>query len=54
MAQYKEVFENKGQTFLIRNATGEDAAEIIRYMEIVDRETTFLSREPGEAQREYP
>jgi len=48
MARYREEFETKGARFIIRNAEGEDAQSIIDFMRYVDRETTFLAREPGE------
>lgn len=48
MQPYQETFQSKGQTFTIRTPRVEDAAALIAYMEVVDRETTFLSREPGE------
>lgn len=48
MQPYQETFQSKGQTFTIRTPQVEDAAALIAYMEEIDRETTFLSREPGE------
>ena len=48
MQPYQETFQSKGQTFTIRTPRVEDAAALIAYMEVIDRETTFLSREPGE------
>ena len=48
MQPYQETFQSKGQTFTIRTPRVEDAAAIIAYMEVIDQETTFLSREPGE------
>lgn len=48
MQPYQETFQSKGQAFTIRTPRVEDAAALIAYMEVVDRETTFLSREPGE------
>lgn len=54
MARYEEVFQGKGQKFLIRNAVGADAPDMIRYMNIVNRESTFLAMEPGEFERNFP
>ena len=48
MAHYEEIYQGKTQQFIIRNATGADAAEVIRYMSLVNQESTFLSMEPGE------
>lgn len=48
MARYEELYQGKTQKFTIRNATGADAAEVIRYMSLVNEESTFLSMEPGE------
>lgn len=53
MALYEEVFQGKDRSFHIRNAVGNDAEKLIQYMEHVNRETTFLSMEPGEFQRIY-
>ena len=54
MAQYQEVFQGKRQRFLIRSAVGADAPALVRYMSLVNRETTFLSMEPGEFERIFP
>ena len=54
MAQYQEVFQGKRQRFLIRSAVGADAPALVRYMSLVNRETTFLSMEPGEFEASYP
>ena len=48
MALYEEVFQSKGEVFTIRNAGPQDAQAMLDYMACVDRETTFLAREPGE------
>ena len=48
MQPYQETFQSKGQAFTIRTPRVEDAAALIAYMEVIDQETTFLSREPGE------
>ena len=48
MQPYQETFQSKGQAFTIRTPRVEDAAALIAYIEVIDRETTFLSREPGE------
>ncbi len=49
MSRYKENFGR----FTIRNAEGADAPKLFYYMEHVDRETTFLAREPGEFAESY-
>ena len=51
MALYEEVFQSKGAVFTIRNAGPQDAQAMLDYMGCVDRETTFLAREPGEFER---
>lgn len=38
----------KGKNIKIRNAEPEDAVNIIEHINIVDKETIFLAREPGE------
>lgn len=48
MQPYQETFQSKGQAFTIRTPRVEDAAALIAYMEVIDQETTFLTREPGE------
>lgn len=48
MSRYREEYQGKGGRFIIRNAEGTDAPKLFDYMDHVDRETTFLSREPGE------
>ena len=53
MAHYKGMFQGKTEEFIIRNAVGEDAPAILDYMARVDRETTFLAREPGEFEKNY-
>ena len=53
MAHYKAMFQGKTEEFTIRNAVGEDAPAILDYMTRVDRETTFLAREPGEFEKNY-
>lgn len=37
-----------GQTLVVRNAVAEDAQALVDHMKIVDSETKFLAREPGE------
>lgn len=54
MSQHREIFESKGKRFIIRNATPEDVQAIYVFMDHVDRETTFLAREPGEFELAYP
>lgn len=54
MSFYREEFQGRKQNFTIRNALGTDASAMIRYMGFVDRETTFLAREPGEFEKSYP
>ena len=51
MALYEEVFQSKGEVFTIRNAGPQDAQAMLDYMACVDRETTFLAREPGSSSR---
>ena len=53
MALYEEVFQSKGAVFTIRNAGPQDAQAMLDYMGCVDRETTFLAREPGEFERGF-
>lgn len=53
MARYREAFETQGRRFLLRSAEETDARKLIDYMRAVDRETTFLAREPGEFEAEY-
>ena len=48
MTSFPQSFQGKTQTFTLRPPQVEDAAALIAYMEVIDRETTFLSREPGE------
>lgn len=48
MTSFPQSFQGKTQTFILRPPRVEDAAALIAYMEVIDRETTFLSREPGE------
>ena len=48
MTSFPQSFQGKTQTFTLRMPQVEDAAALIAYMEVIDRETTFLSREPGE------
>lgn len=48
MAIFREQYIVRGKTVTIRNATPEDAGALIDYINAVDRETTYLSREPGE------
>lgn len=54
MAKYWETYEKADKWFTIRNAEGADAQKVIHFMEYVDRETTFLLREPGEFEADYP
>lgn len=54
MSKYQEIFETKDQLFLLRNAEECDASKILRFMQYVDHETTFLAREPGEFKASYP
>lgn len=54
MALYEEVFQSKGEVFTIRNAGPQDAQAMLDYMACVDRETTFLAREPGEFEQGFP
>ncbi len=54
MARYQEEFETKGARFRIRNAEEQDAQSLIGFMRYVDRETTFLAREPGEFDASFP
>ena len=54
MALYEEVFQSKGAVFTIRNAGPQDAQAMLDYMGCVDRETTFLAREPGEFEQGFP
>ncbi len=54
MARYQEEFETKGARFRIRNAEDRDAQSLIGFMRYVDRETTFLAREPGEFEASFP
>ena len=53
MALYEDVFQSKGAVFTIRNAGPQDAQAMLDYMGCVDRETTFLAREPGEFERGF-
>lgn len=48
MALYCESFEAKGCKVTLRNAEPEDAQALIDLVNACDRETTYLSREPGE------
>ena len=48
MTSFPQSFQGKTQTFTLRPPQVEDAAALIAFMEVIDRETTFLSREPGE------
>ena len=48
MTSFPQSFQGKTKTFTLRLPQVEDAAALIAYMEEIDRETTFLSREPGE------
>ncbi len=53
MSHYRKEFQGKDGRFVIRNAEGADAPKLFAYMEYVDRETTFLAREPGEFATSY-
>ena len=53
MARYQETFQGKNQQFTIRSATADDAQAVIDYMSLVNRETTFLSMEPGEYKKAF-
>ena len=49
MEQYRnEYVLRDGKNFIVRTPVEEDAQELIDQMQIVDTETKFLAREPGE------
>lgn len=53
MARYLENFSAKDDVFCLRNAEEADAEKLFTFMDIIDRETTFLAREPGEFRQSY-
>lgn len=44
-----ELHDRNGTSVLVRTAQVEDAANLLLHLEASDRESTFLSREPGES-----
>ena len=44
-----ELHDRTGMPVLVRTAQGADAANLLLHVEACDRESTFLSREPGES-----
>ena len=48
MAAYYDTFNISGRQVVLRNPEPEDAQAIIDLMNVLDTETVFLSREPGE------
>ncbi len=42
------VQNQKNQDFILRKPHIDDAQKLIEYMKLVDSETKFLAREPGE------
>lgn len=48
MATFLKEYEVKGRRITLRNAEPEDAAEMLAVLDQLYRETTFLTREPGE------
>lgn len=53
MKGFREEFESKGVRFVIRNPEVSDAAELMKAMRMVDEETVFLSRDPGEFDKSF-